>query len=122
MQKRSGRCQREHEEDRRSMVLTGRSDDHGLAHEAAEQRYRRDGEPANHVKTERDRHALVKTTHFTQFSQPGHLEHGAGSHEEQRLIKDVSERVRCCPVGGECRPDSDAANHVTNLADNVVRQ
>ena len=86
------------------MILARRGDHHRLAHKAAKQRHGRDRERPHHVQAERDRHGLVEPAHLAQLSQPGHLQHSARAHEQQRLVKDVRKRVSRAPFKANSVP------------------
>ena len=104
------------------MVLRGRRHHHRLADETAEQGYRRDREPADHIKAKGDRHALVHPAEVGQLALAGGVHHRTGPHEQQGLVQDVREGVGRGAVEGERRPQSDSAHHVPDLADDVVGQ
>ena len=91
-------------------------------HETAKERYGRDGEGTNHVEAQGDRHGLVEPAQLAQFSTPGHLQDGAGTHEQERLVEDVREGVGRGTVQGQLGADSYPADHVADLADDVVGQ
>ncbi len=50
------------------------------------------------------------------------MENRAGRHEQQGFVKNMTERVRNCPVDGQFSADAHAAHHKPHLIDQAVGQ
>jgi len=102
------------------MGLTRGGDGHGLGHEAVEKRHARDGHGPDHIADHDERHPGGQAAKLGQLGRTGRVQQAAGAHEEQALIKDMGVSMGTGSVHGHGRADTDAADHVPDLGDDVV--
>ena len=74
------------------------------------------------IEDHRQRHGFIQPAQAGELCRSRHVQHGAGSHEEEGLVEDVGEGMGGRPVQGQVRPYAHPGHHVSHLADDVVGQ
>ncbi len=96
--------------------------DHRLADEPRREREARDRQRADRPAERRQRHRAEQPSEVGAFAPPGRVQHRARRHQQQRLVEDVGERMRCRAVECRRRADADAGDHEPDLVDDAVGQ
>ena len=107
-----------HEKQRRIRVACRHH--HRLRYEAGEERQRRNGGCSDQTEQRRPRHGSMQAAKVGGLGRSDAIEHRAHTHEQQRLVHDVRERVRHRAVDGQLRADAQGAHHEADLVVQAV--
>ena len=104
------------------MDSSGGADRDGFTDEAVEQRHTGNRKGSDHKAPERKRHLFSKTTQLVDSADASRINDRAGTHKEQRFIKDMAESMRCRAVQRHSCAQAYAGDHKADLTDDVVRK
>jgi hypothetical protein len=122
MMENTRRREHQHKPDEGQVLFGSGGHRHGFADEAAEQGKRRYGGGPDHAADRRKGHGFVEPAQIRGPDLAGHVEHGPGGHEQERLVNNVAKGMRHHPVDGQLGADPDAADHKSHLIDQAVGQ